>query len=217
MLKLTEDHVARAFKIAHWYGRRARRAEVSDLESAALEGLGQAACAFDPDAPRRDGRHDGGKRSFWTFAFKRILGEMKDELRRFDHLTREQRAMVAEDENGELSLEQEDVSWINPQEPLPLDASIASEDGEPAPSILDTIEEPRNPIEEFELRDAFCRASAGLSERERFVLIKRELEGYSNTELADAFDVTEGRTSQLRGSAVDQMRKEIGDSFLDAA
>ncbi len=91
MLKLTEDHVARAFKIAHWYGRRARRAEVSDLESAALEGLAQAACAFDPDAPRRDGRHDGGKRSFWTFAFKRILGEMKDELRRFDHLTREQR------------------------------------------------------------------------------------------------------------------------------
>ncbi len=73
MLKLTEDHVARAFKIAHWYGRRARRAEVSDLESAALEGLAQAACAFDPDAPRRDGRYDGGKRSFWTFAFRQAL------------------------------------------------------------------------------------------------------------------------------------------------
>ena len=125
--------------------------------------------------------------------------------------------MVTEAATGELALEDESLSWINPQEPLPLDATVTREDGEEARPIVDLIEEPRNPIEEFELRDAFCRASAGLSERARFVLIKRELEGYSNTELADAFDVTEGRASQLRGSAVDQMRKEIGDSFQDAA
>jgi DNA-directed RNA polymerase specialized sigma24 family protein len=49
------------------------------------------------------------------------------------------------------------------------------------------------------------------------VLVKRELEGYSNSELAEAFDVTEGRTSQLRGSALEQVRKLIGDSFVDAA
>ena len=47
--------------------------------------------------------------------------------------------------------------------------------------------------------------------------MKRELEGYTNIELAEAFDVTEGRASQLRGSAIEQMREEIGDSFLDAA
>jgi RNA polymerase sigma factor (sigma-70 family) len=216
MLKLTEDHVARAFKIAHWYGRRARRVEISDLESAALEGLAKAARDFDPHAPTRRGRREG-RRSFWNFAFKRILGEMKDELRRFDHLTRDQRAMVAQDANGALSVESEDVTWMNPQAPLPLDATIASNDGEAAPTVVDLIEEPHNPIEEFELRDAFCRASEKLSERERFVLVKRELEGYSNMEIADAFDLTEGRTSQLRGSAIDQMRKEIGDSFLDAA
>lgn len=217
MLRLTEEHVARAFRIAHWYGRRARRAEISDLESAALEGLAKAARDFDPHAPTRSGRHDGLKRSFWTFAFKRILGEMKDELRRIDHLTRDQRAMVGEAATGELTVQSDDANWINPQEPLALDASIATNDDEQGPAIVDTIEEPHNPIEEFELRDAFCRASEALPPRERFVLVKRELEGYTNIELAEAFDVTEGRASQLRGSAIEQMREEIGDSFLDAA
>ena len=217
MLRLTQEHVDRAFRIAHWYGRRTRRAELSDLESAALEGLTKAARDWDPDRARHRQRPSSRRRSFWSFACTKILGEMRDELRRLDHLTRDQRAMVTEAATGELALEDESLSWINPQEPLPLDATVASEDGEEARPIVDLIEEPRNPIEEFELRDAFCRASAGLSERARFVLIKRELEGYSNTELADAFDVTEGRASQLRGSAVDQMRKEIGDSFQDAA
>jgi RNA polymerase sigma factor (sigma-70 family) len=216
MFKLTEDHVARALKIAHWYGRRARRAEVSDLESAALEGLAKAARDFDPHAPTRKGRREA-RHSFWGFAFKRILGEMKDELRRLDHLTRDQRAMVGENASGELTVDSEEVGWINPLEPLPLDATIANSDGEGAPAIVDTIEEPHNSIEEFELRDAFCRASETLRERERFVLLKRELEGYTNMELAEAFDVTEGRASQLRGSAIQQMREEIGDSFLDAA
>jgi RNA polymerase sigma factor (sigma-70 family) len=216
MVPLTDEHVARAFRIARWYGRRAHRAEITDLESAALEGLAKAARDFDAHAPSRRGRREG-RRSFWSFAFRRIVGEMKDELRRFDHLTRDQRALVAETARGELAVEGEEVAWINPQEPLPLDATIASDDGDCAPAIVDLIEEPRNPIEELELRDAFRRAGETLPERERFVLVKRELEGYSNMELAEAFDVTEGRTSQLRGSALDQMREQIGDSFLDAA
>jgi RNA polymerase sigma factor (sigma-70 family) len=212
VLKLTEDHITRALKIAHWYGRRARRAEISDLESAALEGLAKAAHDFDP-AGRRNG---SGRRSFWTFAFKRILGEMKDELRRFDHLTREQRALVAENGNGQLFLEN-GANWVNPQDPLPLDAAIAADGVDEATALVDTIEEPHDPIENFELRDALCRASEALPERHRFVFLKRELEGYSNAELAEAFEVTEGRASQLQGAAVERIRKEIGDSFLDAA
>jgi RNA polymerase sigma factor (sigma-70 family) len=216
MLPLTDEHIARAFRIARWYGQRARRAEISDLESAALEGLAKAARDFDPDAPCRKGRRRGG-RSFWSFAFGRILGEMKDELRRFDHLTRDQRALVAETPSGELTVDSDAVAWMNPQEPLPLDAPIALDDGAESPPVVAMIEEPRNPIEDFELRDAFCRASETLAERHRFVVVKRELEGYSNMELAEAFDVTEGRASQLRGAALDQMRDQIGDSFVDAA
>ena len=217
MLRLTQEHVDRALRIAHWYGRRTRRAELSDLEGAALEGLAKAARDWDPDRALRRKRLVSRKRSFWSFACTKILGEMRDELRRFDHLTRDQRAMVTEDASGELALEEENLSWINPQEPLPLDATFATEDGEPARSVVDLIEEPRNPIDDFELRDAFCRASADLQERELFLVVKREIEGFSNMELAEAFDVTEGRASQLRGAALEQMRDQIGDSFLDAA
>jgi RNA polymerase sigma factor (sigma-70 family) len=217
VLEVGQEHVDRAFSIARWYGRRAHRAELSDLESAALEGLAKAARDWDPHVPVHRDRRKNDKPSFWNFAFKRILGEMRDELRRLDHLTRNQRAMVAEDASGNLSFEGEGLEWINPEEPAPLDANVVGNDGEAPRPIVEMIEEPRDPIEELELRDAFSRAGAYLRQRDRFVIVKREIEGYSNAELADAFDVTEGRASQLRGAALDRMRRQIGDSFLDAA
>jgi RNA polymerase sigma factor (sigma-70 family) len=214
---MTQEHVDRAFRIARWYGRRTRRVELSDLESAALEGLAKAARDWDSDRALRRKRPASRKRSFWSFACTKILGEMRDELRRLDHLTRDQRAMVTQASTGELAIEDERLNWINPQEPLPLDATIATEDGRDTRPIVELIEEPRNPIDDFEFRDAFCRAGAELPERHRFVVVKREIEGFSNGELAEAFAVTEGRASQLRGAALEQMRDQIGDSFVDAA
>jgi RNA polymerase sigma factor (sigma-70 family) len=214
---MTQEHVDRAFKIARWYGRRTRRAELSDLESAALEGLAKAARDWDPERALRRRQPASRKRSFWSFACTKILGEMRDELRRLDHLTRDQRALVTEDANGVLTVDDDGLDFINPQEPLPLDATVSTGSGDQVAPIVELIEEPRDPIEHFELIDAFCRAGADLAERERFVLVKRELEGYTNVEVAEAFEVTEGRASQLRGAALEQMREQIGDSFLDAA
>lgn len=214
---LTQEHVDRALRIARWYGRRTRRAELSDLEGAALEGLTKAARDWDPARFHWKSRPVNRKRGFWSFACTRIMGEMRDELRRLDHLTRNQRALITEDTNGALAFDDESLRWINPHEPLPLDATIATENGGDGSPIVDLVEEPRDPIENFELRDAFLRAGADLADRERFVVVKREIEGYSNVELAAAFEVTEGRASQLRGAALDQMREQIGDSFLDAA
>ncbi len=68
-------------------------------------------------------------------------------------------------ENGNLSLEEEGLEFINPEEPVPLDANVAGDEGEARRPIVDTIEEPRDPIEELELRDAFSRAGADLPER----------------------------------------------------
>jgi RNA polymerase sigma factor (sigma-70 family) len=217
VVRLTQEHVDRAFRIARWYARQTRRVELSDLESAALEGLAKAARDWDPERALRRKRPACRKRSFWSFAYTKILGEMRDELRRLDHLTRDQRAMVTEAPTGELAIEHESLNWINPQEPLALDATVATENGVDTRPIVDLIEEPRNPIDDFELRDAFCRAGAELAERHLFVVVKREIEGFSNVELAEAFDVTEGRASQLRGAALEQMRDQIGDSFVDAA
>jgi RNA polymerase sigma factor (sigma-70 family) len=150
------------------------------------------------------------------FAFVRILGEMRDELRRFDYLTRDQRAMVIEDEQGRLSLDGDEVDWIVPLGAVPLDAAIAS-GVEDSRSVADLIEDRRNDIEEFELRDAVCRASARLPQRTRLIVEMRDLEGYTNLELATALGVVEGRVSQLRGLAFDRMRGHIGNSIVDAA
>jgi RNA polymerase sigma factor FliA len=218
VLKLTQEHINRAFRIARWYGRRARRAEISDLESAALEGLAKAARDWDPERGSADDQPTDSNRSFWDFAFIRILGEMRDELRRFDHLTRDQRAKVVEDEQGRLSLDGDEVDWIVPLEAVPLDAAI---DGgiavEDSRRVIDLIEDSGDSIEQFELRDAVSRACAGLSERTRLIVEMRDLEGYSNIELAAALGVVEGRVSQLRGVAFDRMRGHIRDSLVDAA
>jgi len=45
--------------------------------------------------------------------------------------------MVTEVGGGRLAFEEKGLSWINPQEPLPLDATVATEDGEDASSIVD--------------------------------------------------------------------------------
>jgi len=218
VLKLTQEHINRAFRIAGWYGRRARRAEISDLESAALEGLAKAARDWDPERGGGDDQLTGSDRSFWKFAFVRILGEMRDELRRFDYLTRDQRAKVIEDDQGRLSLDDDDVDWIVPLEAVPLDAAIngCAAVGD-SRQVADLIEDGHNDIQEFELRDAVCRASARLPDRTRLIVEMRDLEGYSNLELAAALGVVEGRVSQLRGNAFDRMRGHIGDSLVDAA
>jgi RNA polymerase sigma factor (sigma-70 family) len=83
--------------------------------------------------------------------------------------------------------------------------------------VVDLIEDGSDGIEEFELRDAVSRASAGLSERTRLIVEMRDLKGYSNIELAEALGVVEGRISQLRGNAFDRMRGHIGKSLEDAA
>jgi RNA polymerase sigma factor (sigma-70 family) len=216
VLKLTQEHVNRAFRIAGWYGRRARRADISDLESAALEGLAKAARDWDPARGGGDDDLSGG--SFWKFAFIRILGEMRDELRRFDYLTRDLRAKVVEDEQGRLSVDGEEVDWIVPLEAVPLEAAADSAiPAESSPRIIDLIEDSRNDIEQFELQDAVRRAGARLPERTRLIVEMRDIEGYSNLELAEALGVVEGRVSQLRGIGFDLMRGHIGKSLLDAA
>jgi RNA polymerase sigma factor (sigma-70 family) len=215
VLEVTADDVDRALKIAHSYARHAWRADVSDLEGSALEGLVRAARDWDP-ARSSDEDEPGGGHSFWKFAHIKILGQMRDELRRFDHLTRNQRASVVSDDDGRLLTVQEALEWVDPQEPASLDATMTGEP-ENGRALVDFVEEARDQIEEFELRDVFRRATADLPARVRMLFVKRELEGYSNSELARALNISEGRASQLQTAGIGQMRTQIGDSLVDAA
>ena len=100
---------------------------------------------------------------------------MRDELRRLDHLTRSQRAKVVETENGDLSIDHDALSWVDPKEPMSLDAAL--EEAPDSPALIEQVEEPRNDIERFELQDALHRASADLPDRAQFVLMMREISG----------------------------------------
>jgi RNA polymerase sigma factor (sigma-70 family) len=215
VLEVTAEHVDRALRIARSYAGHARRADVSDLEGAALEGLARAARDWDP-ARSNDENDLFGGHAFWKFAHIKILGQMRDELRRFDHLTRNQRACVVTDDAGGLLPDQKALAWVDPQEPASLDATIVGE-AENGRALVDLVEEARDQIEEFELRDVFRRATVDLSPRERLLFVKRELEGYSNGELARALSISEGRASQLQNAGIGQMRRQIGDSLVDAA
>jgi RNA polymerase sigma factor (sigma-70 family) len=218
VLKLTQEHLDRALRIAGWYSRRAQRAEISDLESAALEGLAKAARDWNPERVNGGDVNRTGQRAFWSFAFTRILGEMRDELRRFDYLTRDQRERLTEDEHGHPSFDDGELDWIVPLEPIPLDAAIESGDtADDRRCVIDAIEDRHDLIEEFELRDVVYRAGACLPKRLRHIVAMRDLEGYSNLELAEALGVVEGRVSQLRGVGIERMRGHIGDSLEDAA
>jgi RNA polymerase sigma factor (sigma-70 family) len=155
-------------------------------------------------------------RSFWNFAVTRILGEMRDELRRLDYLTRTQRSKVSEDDRGVPALADDELEWVVPLEPLSLEGTVAA-DGDDTSALVDSVAEPRDPIAELELRDAVDRAGDRLPRHVRQIVAKRDIEGYTNAEVAEALDLSPGRVSQLRDAAFAKMRGHIGDSLRDAA
>lgn len=122
---------------------------------------------------------------------------MRDELRRLDHLTPNQRALITEDTTGELTFEDEGLR------------SSTSKSRAIQSRILSYA-------------TRFLRADADLAERQRFVVVKREPEGCSNIEIADALDVPEGRVPRVALLSCEaphsiRSREQIGDSFVDAA
>lgn len=199
---MTQADVNRARRIARWYSRRVRRADESDLEGAALEGLAKAARDWNPEKSVR-------KRSFWSFACTRMIGEMRDELRRLDHLTRDQRAAVTEE--GYL----EEMPWLNPLEPMPLDAPIQDAEGQ-ITTVVSLIPDPREPYAGADDRDGIKRALALLTEREREVFLAIDYLGIPNLEVASRMGFTEGRASQIRSKAAGKMRAALGPDFRAA-
>jgi RNA polymerase sigma factor (sigma-70 family) len=124
-------------------------------------------------------------------------------------MTCNQRASVVTDDAGRLLPGEKARDWVDPQEPASLDATIAGE-AETGRTLGDLVEEAHDQIDEFELLDVFRRATAYLPPRVRLLFVKRELEGYSNGEVARALSISEGRASQLQTAGISQMRTQSG-------
>lgn len=207
--------------------RLPRHVSRSDLTSAALTGLAQAARSFDPTRGI----------SFDRFASTRIRGALLDELRSRDWASRSVRtrartmAAVVEDLTAakgtapsaeevavKLGVDRSSVDSlagdIHRATVLNFDALVADGDGA---SVLPADEKaPEAQIIDRERRAYLVDAVAALPERMRHVVIGYFFDERPMKELADELGVTESRISQIRGEALGMLRTALS-AHLDGA
>jgi RNA polymerase sigma factor FliA len=202
-----------------------RHVSRSDLLSAAMAGLAQAARAFDPDRGI----------TFDRFASARIRGALLDELRSRDWASRSVRARdrnmaAAVDDltarNGvapssaqvaeHLGMEKESLDSLSGDVHravvLNFDALVVDGDGS---SVLPADERgPDSQILDRERRSYLLDAVAALPERMRHVVVGYFFDERPMRELADELGVTESRISQIRAEALVMLKTAL-DAHLD--
>lgn len=183
-------------------------------------------------------RFDGTRgHNFAAFAAPRIRGAIIDQLRVMDPLSRHVRRHVKEIERSAVELTQAlgrtptrveiaRAAGIDPEQyyrataisarvPVSLDAWFSSDpEGDGEASMDDRLADPNGTdftehIEEEELLGDLARAVEGLPERERLVVSLRFYEGLTLREIAEIFNVSETRVSQLCARAVSRLRSKI--------
>lgn len=203
--RITRKMCARAF----------READREDLYGAALLGLAESMTRFNPDR----------KIDFWSFAKHRIVGAVRDELRRQDPLTRGERSMARRlaqnvGADGELSMEraaekagldsgQVDTirtamqrRWAAPLEDV--EAASLPEDALPDERCHNT-----------RMRRIVRKHMNRLPTRNRDVIRMLYFEELSTVEVARRLGLSQGRVSQIRGETLTMMRDSMAP--LEAA
>lgn len=191
-------------------------------------------------------RYDGSKgHNFAAFAAPRIRGAILDQLRAMDPLSRHMRRHVKEIERSTMQLTQQlgraptraeivgaagldeqqyrRATSISARVPVSLDAWFSTDadgDGESSPD--DRLSDPdaedfTERVEEEELLRELAQAVAALPERERTVIALRFHEGLTLREIAQVFDVSETRVSQLCARAVGRLRARLAGPTQRAA
>ena len=224
--QLVTEHMPLAHRaVSDMLQRVPRHVSRSDLMSAAMAGMAQAARAYDPSRGI----------SFDRFASARIRGALLDELRSRDWASRSVRARarsvaVAVDEltakhgqvptNNEvakhLGMEQESFDSLSGDVHravvLNFDALVVDGDGS---SVLPADEYgPDSTILDRERRSYLVDAVAALPDRMRHVVVGYFFDERPMRELADELDVTESRISQIRAEALIMLRTAL-DAHLE--
>jgi RNA polymerase sigma factor FliA len=160
--------------------------EVDDLCSHGAIGLIHAA------------KHYDGRFKFWTYAERRVRGEMLDALRAMDYLSRDTRRAV---KAAESAVERW-PEWCLP--PLSLSATIRSADGVNISlihAIADNRMRPDVEAKRREIGRIIYKALSG-SSRHGMVVMGIFWGGESNIQIAKKFGTHESRVSQLKGEAL---------------
>lgn len=200
-MEVTKQDVDHALMLARQYRRRfAPRADRSDCESAALEGLFQASRRYRPE-----------QGDFWVFATSRVIGAIKDEFRTLDYLTRREREHVEYLGDGTLAWRGDDDTFptmlVSPRRPLSIEQLAYDADEDSAHLRIGGED---GGFDRVEWEQTVYEALEALPERERFVVVCIDLEGYSGEKVGEFLGVTGGRVSQIRAKALSRMRAHLG-------
>jgi RNA polymerase sigma factor for flagellar operon FliA len=223
---LVTEHLPLAHRaVSDMLQRVPRHVSRSDLLSAAMAGLAQAARSYDPARGI----------AFDRFASARIRGALLDELRSRDWASRSVRARARS-----VAAAVDDLTAANGQAPtseqlaehlgmerstldslsgdvhravvLNFDALVVDGDGA---SVLPTDEPgPDAQILDRERRAYLLDAVAALPERMRHVVVGYFFDERPMRELAEELDVTESRISQIRAEALVMLKTAL-DAHLD--
>jgi RNA polymerase sigma factor for flagellar operon FliA len=165
---------------------------------------------------------------FTTFAYKRVYGAMMDEMRKRDHLTRNQRDKYKKIYSTINKLT-ETNSRIPSNEEVAEELSISirelekyksignsminlNQDFQEGMSYMDIIsdEKSKSPLDEAHTSLAIEKMRGlfrSLTEREQKILFLRHYEEMSVGEIAAVFEVSIGRISQIYQKILEKMRK----------
>lgn len=232
--RLVNDNLGLVYDVARRLDRAGGQGpERGDLISAGVQGLIQAANAFDP----------GRGLAFSTLAVTRIRGSMLDELRRWDKTPRsvrkrerqlrgaeaELKALLGreptvEEVADELEVSIEDVhGWrsdLNRHVEESLDhappargeefrgLSAVETTADEGPSVEDTVSDAQT-------REILMECIHALPERDARILALYYYEGLRLREIAQLMGVTESRISQIRQAALKTLRALLSEHGVE--
>lgn len=188
---------------ARYLAKSPPHADRGQIEGAALEGLCRAAKSYDPlrGVP------------FKNWAARRIIGQIHDDLRTTDHLTRTMRKKAQRQARGEMP---------DPQAKALLDgpvslSQVATDGGMTCwtdmvadPSMDDAFNVLFTRISRTELRLMMEQ----LSPREKMVVALRFYEDMRLWQIAYALGISESRASQVEAKALKSMRVHLEERGL---
>ena len=165
--------------------------EFDDVYQAGALGLLKAARRFD------------GRCKFWTFAEKRVQGEIFDSLRRLDHIPRRARRAAKASES-------EDPRFLAPR-------SLSTDDTGQAFDVPDAGKRPDEMVLARERQQAVIRHMGGLSPREREVMDLRYFHDERWSLGAKKLGCHESRLSQIHTSALRNLAAQFAIAGLAAS
>jgi RNA polymerase sigma factor for flagellar operon FliA len=189
--KLVTDNMSFALALhGNHIKKLPRHVDMEALKGAALEGLCHAARSYDRTK----------NVSFRAWAARRIMGQMLDEMRTLDHLSRRDRDKLRAGHEFK----------INMGAPVSMDTMLY-EDGDDSrliDMIADDSDVPGDHLSRL-TREEFNEVMSTLNDQELTVITKRFFDNLRAREVAEQLYISESRVNQIESHALWRMRRHL--------